>query len=69
MILGVSSSIAPFAVDPSLYIDFIILIVITILIGIIIFLNKKDEKKFGRLEGLILVGGYIAYLVYIIMRN
>lgn len=69
LILGVSSSIAPFAVDPSLYIDFIILIVITILIGIIIFLNKKDEKKFGRLEGLILVGGYIAYLVYIIMRN
>ena len=50
-------------------IDFIILIAVTLFIGALIFLNKKEEKRLGRLEGIILVGIYVAYLAYIIMRN
>ena len=69
LILGVSSSISPIAVSGVMAIDFIILIVVTLFIGALIFLNKKEEKKLTRLEGIILVGIYVAYLFYIIMRN
>ena len=69
LILGTSSAICPFAVDPVLAVDFIILIGITILIGVLIFANKKKEKNFTRVEGLLLVAIYIFYLIYVIMRN
>ena len=69
LILGASATITPIAVSGVMIIDFIILIAVTLFIGALIFLNKKEEKRLGRLEGIILVGIYVAYLAYIIMRN
>lgn len=69
LILGASATITPIAVSGVMIIDFIILIAVTLFIGALIFFNKKEEKRLGRLEGIILVGIYVAYLVYIIMRN
>lgn len=69
LILGLSCFISPFVVDPSLVTDFIVLIVGTLLIGGLIFFNRGEEKKFSRIDGLILVLMYIGYLSYIIMRN
>lgn len=69
LILGASAAISPITVSGVMVIDFIILIAVTLFIGALIFFNKKEEKRLGRLEGIILVGMYVAYLVYIIMRN
>ena len=69
LILGASATISPITVLGVMLIDFIILIAVTLFIGALIFFNKKDEKRLGRLEGIILVGIYVAYLAYIIMRN
>lgn len=69
LILGASATINPITVSGVMVIDFIILIAVTLFIGALIFFNKKEEKRLGRLEGIILVGMYVAYLVYIIFRN
>ena len=69
LILGTSSAISPITVGRELAIDFLFFIGITIFIGILIFGNKKEEKKISRLEGIILVLLYVAYTIYIIMRN
>ncbi|SHH94637.1 cation:H+ antiporter [Clostridium collagenovorans DSM 3089] len=70
LILGVSSGINPIAVSPSLAMDFIFLIGITLLmIGIIFFNRKSQEKVLSKKEGILFVALYIAYTVYIIMRN
>lgn len=70
LILGLSSTINPIIVAGNLYIDLLFLIAVTLIIGIMIFLNKdKDINKLTRFKGLILVLLYIIYLLYIIMRN
>ncbi|MBU5487772.1 calcium/sodium antiporter [Clostridium sp. MSJ-8] len=69
LIIGTSSAISPFIVSKSLIVDFIILIISTILIGGMIFLNKKDIKKITRIEGVMLLAIYVCYLIYIITRN
>ena len=70
LILGLSSTINPIIVLGNLYIDLIFLIIVTIIIGLIIFLSKdKKRKKINRLEGTILIIFYVTYLSYIIMRN
>lgn len=69
LIIGSSSAISPFMVQGSLAVDFIILIISTIFVGGLIFLNKQKMKKITRVEGLILLAIYVSYLVYIIMRN
>ena len=70
LILGLSSTINPIIVLGNLYIDLIFLIIVTIIIGLIIFLSKdKKIKKLNRLEGTILIIFYATYLSYIIMRN
>lgn len=69
LILGASATISPIQVSGQLAIDFLFLIGITLLIGVLIFFNKGEEKRLGRLEGTILILLYIAYTAYIIMRN
>lgn len=69
LILGASATISPIQVSGQLAIDFLFFIGITLLIGALIFFNKGEEKRFGRLEGTILILLYIAYTAYIIMRN
>lgn len=70
LILGLSSTINPIVVTGNLYMDLLFLIIVTIIIGIIIFFNKdKEIKKLNRLEGTVLILVYVVYLSYIIMRN
>ncbi|WP_419743046.1 calcium/sodium antiporter [Paraclostridium dentum] len=64
-ILGVSSLITPISVDPSLFLDICIMIIVTI-IAYIFAIRKKDISKF---EGLILIGSYILYMVYVVLKN
>ena len=69
LIIGLSSAISPIAVSSNLIFDFVFLIVVTSIIGIMIFANKSDEKRFGKKEGIILVALYVIYMIYIIIRN
>ena len=69
LIIGLSSAISPIAVSSNLIFDFVFLIVVTLIIGIMIFANKSDEKRFGKKEGIILVALYVIYMIYIIFRN
>lgn len=69
LIIGASSAISPILVSSNLIFDFVFLIAVTILIAIMIFASKKEEKVFGKKEGIILVVLYIIYMIYIIMRN
>lgn len=70
LILGVSSTISPIKVPPILAVDFIILILVTLVLAIIIFAtSKKEVKKLSRVEGILLIAIYVAYTIYIIMRN
>lgn len=69
LILGLSSVISPIPVSKNLMFDFIFLISVAILLGIIVFANKKKTKKLSRWEGILLVTIYVIYLSYIIIRN
>ena len=69
LIIGLSSAISPIAVSSNLIFDFVFLIVVTLIIGIMIFANKSEEKRFGKKEGIILVVLYVIYMIYIIIRN
>lgn len=69
LIIGLSSAISPIAVSSNLIFDFVFLIVVTLIIGIMIFINKSEEKRFGKKEGIILVVFYVIYMIYIIIRN
>ncbi len=69
LILGLSSLISPITIAASLSVDLIFLIIVNLIIGALIFLNKKKEKVLTRYEGLFLLALYIGYTVYIIMRN
>lgn len=63
-ILGASSALTPINVAPELFIDTIILIIVSILI----FLFAFTKKITNRLEGVVCVLLYIAYTAYIILR-
>ena len=69
LIIGLSSAISPIAVSSNLIFDFVFLIVVTLIIGIMIFINKSEDKRFGKKEGIILVVFYVIYMIYIIIRN
>lgn len=69
LIIGTSAAITPMVVSSTLIVDFIFLILVTILIGILIFAHKGEEKRLGKFEGLIFVFLYVVYMIYIILRN
>lgn len=64
-VLGVSATITPLAVNDKMFMDVILMIVLTI----ILFVFSRTNFKIGKREGLVLVAAYIIYLVYIILRN
>lgn len=69
LILGTASLISPMAISATLVVDLLFLIAITVLIALLVFMNKKDVKKLNRYEGAMLLALYIGYTVFIIMRN
>ena len=68
-ILYMLCTLSPITIAKSLSIDLIFLIIVTLIIGALIFLNKKKEKVLTKYEGVFLLALYIGYTVYIIMRN
>ncbi|MGL4763271.1 MAG: calcium/sodium antiporter [Sarcina sp.] len=69
LILGLSSVISPIVVSGALAFDLILLIIITLILVISIIFNRKQSKRISKQEGFILIFVYVAYIVYIIMRN
>lgn len=64
-VLGASSVIAPLPVNDKVFIDMIVMIVLTA----VLFIFSRTRYRIGKIEGLILVFVYILYLGYIILRN
>lgn len=64
-ILGGSATISPLATNNKIFIDVILMIVLTI----ILLVFSRTSFRIGKWEGFVLVAAYIIYLVYIILRN
>jgi len=64
-VLGASSVITPLAFDQKVFTDVYIMLVLTV----ILLIFSRTKFKIGKKEGLILALAYVAYLVYIIIRN
>lgn len=69
LILGTSATIRPITVAPELGIDLIFIIVVTLILGAFMFIGKNKENKLSRKNGISLVLIYVAYIVYIVIRN
>ena len=63
-ILGISSVISPITYGVASFIDIIIMLVASVLVYFLTFKNFRIGNK----KGLILLGTYAAYMVYILMR-
>lgn len=63
-ILGISASISPIAASTEGFIDIMILLGVTI----VTYLFAKTGRKTVRIEGLVCVAAYIAYMGYVIIR-
>ena len=64
-ILGICSTIVPLAVASAVLIDLLVMLATGLVLLIIVFTSKKLNKW----HGLAMIAMYIAYLVYIIIRN
>ncbi len=64
-VLGISASISPISVSSKLIFDFAVLAIVTVISHIFAFSKREVDKK----EGFTLVLIYIAYMVYIVIRN
>jgi cation:H+ antiporter len=66
-ILGISAVINPLNYNPAMNFDILFLVFVSVMIFPLIFLGRKYH--FTKKEGFILIGLYVAYLVYIIIRG
>lgn len=64
-VLGTASVIEPLPVNGKIFSDMFVMLALTILL--LVF--SRTNFRLGKREGLFLVGMYIIYLVYIIIRN
>lgn len=64
-VLGASSIISPLAVNNKVFIDVVLMIVLTV----VLLIFSRTGFKIGKREGLVLATVYVIYLVYIIVRN
>lgn len=66
MILGLSSSIKPLVVNEINLIDYIVVLVATIMTFMVVY--SFGKKRFDRIEGAIFLAVYVAYTAYLLMR-
>ncbi len=64
-VLGAASVISPLAVDPKLFIDVVLMIILTF----VLLIFSRTNYRIGKIEGLLLALAYILYMIYIIIRN
>ena len=67
-VLGLSSVITPIVISASDVINSMYDVIIVALVTLLMFIPIVRKQKISRLMGSIMVIGYIAYMVYIIMR-
>lgn len=65
LVLGSASVISPLAVESKIFFDLIIMIFLT---GLLLIFSRT-KYRIGKVEGIILAIFYIAYTIYIILRN
>lgn len=65
-VLGISSTIRPIVLEQNLNLDLILTIILTLLVMIF---STTHNRKINRIEGIIILSIYIAYLSFIIFRN
>ncbi len=63
-ILGVSSMLSPIAVEAVSVIDAGILA----MVAVVIYLFAKNKQEISRAEGIVMVLGYVAYTIYLLIR-
>ncbi|MDA3839818.1 MAG: calcium/sodium antiporter [Patescibacteria group bacterium] len=66
-VLGLSSVINPIVYNPILNVDIAILFFATILVLFAVFFGKKST--IGKWEGVSLLGAYISYMIFLIIRG
>jgi len=64
-VLGAAATISPLAVDGKIFFDIVFMILFTI----VLLIFSRSKYKISKKEGAILAVIYIAYLIYIIIRN
>lgn len=64
MVLGIASAISPISIITENIIDLCVLVIFTVCVWIF----AGTRKKIGMIEGFCMVGLYIAYAVYIVIR-
>lgn len=64
-ILGMSATIHPIAVSTEVFTDMTIMLIVTI----VTYIFAVTKKNISKIEGIILVLTYVAYMTFIIMRN
>ena len=65
LVIGASATITPLAVDSKIFFDLIFMI----LFMVVLLIFSRTKFKISKIEGIILAAVYIAYVVYIIIRN
>lgn len=66
-ILGVSSIVAPLPFTPAINIDVLVAMVATAVVFLALFVGSRN--RFDRWQGVLFVGGYVVYIVYLIQRG
>ena len=64
-VLGTASVVSPLPVNGKVFVDATLMIVLTF----VLLIFSRTRYRVGKIEGLILAGAYIIYMVYIILRN
>lgn len=64
-VLGASSALSTIILDPTLLTDLLLLLAVTV----ICFIFAKTGTKFDKKEGIILLIIFIAYMIFVILRN
>lgn len=64
-VLGVSTTISPINIENVIFFDLFLMIAITF----ILLIFSTTHRKISRSEGFLLVTIYVAYLIYIVLRN
>ncbi|HKM02417.1 MAG TPA: calcium/sodium antiporter [Bacilli bacterium] len=63
-ILGITGLFVPLGVSPTIMIDMVIMIAISLFAAVLIF-----RRKLGKVEGLILLTVFVSYMTYVIIRT
>lgn len=66
-VLGLSAVIAPIGFNSILNFDILVLIIITVLLLFLIYIGRRNVL--ARREGIILVGLYVLYMVFLVLRG